>query len=81
MSSCRIKQGRLSTPYKGVINTFARTYRDEGLVLSGEGTQPMSSDISLPKHLTLRLRITSRLCSVSKGPKDTGNGLLVTSPQ
>lgn len=32
MSSCRIKQGRLSTPYKGVINTFARTYRDEGLV-------------------------------------------------
>lgn len=27
-----IKQGRLSTPYKGVINTFARTYKDEGLV-------------------------------------------------
>ncbi|XAO27114.1 ADP,ATP carrier protein [Cryptococcus bacillisporus CA1280] len=27
-----IKQGRLSTPYKGVINTFARTYRDEGLI-------------------------------------------------
>lgn len=32
MSFCRIKQGRLSTPYKGVINTFARTYKDEGLV-------------------------------------------------
>ncbi|WVO24531.1 ADP,ATP carrier protein [Cryptococcus decagattii] len=27
-----IKQGRLSTPYKGVINTFARTYGDEGLI-------------------------------------------------
>ncbi|OXG26955.1 ADP,ATP carrier protein [Cryptococcus neoformans Bt15] len=27
-----IKQGRLSTPYKGVMNTFARTYKDEGLI-------------------------------------------------
>lgn len=28
----QIKQGRLSTPYKGVIDCFSRTYRDEGLV-------------------------------------------------
>jgi len=27
-----IKQGRLSHPYKGVADCFARTYRDEGLV-------------------------------------------------
>ncbi|TCD69925.1 hypothetical protein EIP91_005749 [Steccherinum ochraceum] len=27
-----IKQGRLATPYKGVVDCFARTYRDEGLV-------------------------------------------------
>ncbi|KAF7320372.1 MIZ zinc finger protein [Mycena kentingensis (nom. inval.)] len=27
-----IKQGRLATPYKGIGDAFARTYRDEGLV-------------------------------------------------
>jgi len=27
-----IKQGRLATPYKGIVDCFARTYRDEGLV-------------------------------------------------
>jgi solute carrier family 25 (adenine nucleotide translocator) protein 4/5/6/31 len=27
-----IKQGRLATPYKGVVDCFARTYKDEGLV-------------------------------------------------
>lgn len=27
----RIKQGRLSTPYKGIGDCFARTYADEGL--------------------------------------------------
>jgi hypothetical protein len=28
----QIKQGRLATPYKGVGDTFARTYKEEGLV-------------------------------------------------
>ena len=28
----QIKQGRLATPYKGIGDCFARTYRDEGLV-------------------------------------------------
>jgi len=28
----QIKQGRLSHPYKGVIDCFSRTYKDEGLV-------------------------------------------------
>ena len=28
----QIKQGRLSTPYKGVIDCFSRTYAEEGLV-------------------------------------------------
>jgi hypothetical protein len=28
----QIKQGRLATPYKGVADAFARTYKDEGLV-------------------------------------------------
>ena len=28
----QIKQGRLSHPYKGIGDCFARTYRDEGLV-------------------------------------------------
>lgn len=27
----RIKQGRLSTPYKGIGDCFARTYKEEGL--------------------------------------------------
>ncbi|KAL7419213.1 ADP/ATP carrier protein [Cryptotrichosporon argae] len=27
-----IKQGRLATPYKGIVDCFGRTYRDEGLV-------------------------------------------------
>ena len=27
-----IKQGRLSHPYKGVVDCFSRTYADEGLV-------------------------------------------------
>ncbi|KAF7310867.1 DEAD-box family helicase [Mycena chlorophos] len=27
-----IKQGRLATPYKGIMDAFGRTYRDEGLV-------------------------------------------------
>lgn len=31
-SALQIKQGRLATPYKGVVDCFARTYRDEGLV-------------------------------------------------
>jgi len=31
-SSFQIKQGRLSHPYKGVVDCFARTYKDEGLV-------------------------------------------------
>jgi hypothetical protein len=30
--SVQIKQGRLSHPYKGVMDCFARTYKDEGLV-------------------------------------------------
>lgn len=28
----QIKQGRLATPYKGVADCFARTYKEEGLV-------------------------------------------------
>jgi len=28
----QIKQGRLATPYKGIGDAFARTYKDEGLV-------------------------------------------------
>jgi len=32
MLSCKIKQGRLSHPYKGVVDCFARTYKDEGLL-------------------------------------------------
>jgi solute carrier family 25 (adenine nucleotide translocator) protein 4/5/6/31 len=28
----QIKQGRLATPYKGVGDAFARTYKEEGLV-------------------------------------------------
>ena len=28
----QIKQGRLATPYKGVTDAFARTYKEEGLV-------------------------------------------------
>ena len=28
----QIKQGRLSHPYKGVIDCFSRTYKDEGMV-------------------------------------------------
>ncbi len=28
----QIKQGRLAEPYKGVIDCFSRTYRDEGVV-------------------------------------------------
>ena len=28
----QIKQGRLSEPYKGISDCFARTYRDEGLL-------------------------------------------------
>ena len=28
----QIKQGRLSEPYKGITDCFARTYRDEGLL-------------------------------------------------
>lgn len=32
LSTCRIKQGRLATPYKGISDCFARTYADEGLV-------------------------------------------------
>lgn len=36
-SSCtysyfQIKQGRLSQPYKGIVDCFARTYKDEGLL-------------------------------------------------
>lgn len=31
LTSRRIKQGRLSTPYKGIGDCFQRTYRDEGL--------------------------------------------------
>jgi solute carrier family 25 (mitochondrial adenine nucleotide translocator), member 4/5/6/31 len=27
-----IKQGRLATPYKGIVDCFARTYKDEGLI-------------------------------------------------
>jgi solute carrier family 25 (adenine nucleotide translocator) protein 4/5/6/31 len=27
-----IKQGRLASPYKGVVDCFRRTYADEGLV-------------------------------------------------
>jgi len=27
-----IKQGRLSHPYKGIVDCFARTYKDEGLL-------------------------------------------------
>jgi hypothetical protein len=32
ISPFQIKQGRLSTPYKGVIDAFTRTYREEGLL-------------------------------------------------
>ena len=32
MSPLQIKQGRLASPYKGVVDCFSRTYRDEGLV-------------------------------------------------
>lgn len=28
----QIKQGRLATPYKGIADCFARTYKDEGLL-------------------------------------------------
>ena len=28
----QIKQGRLSQPYKGIVDCFARTYKDEGLL-------------------------------------------------
>ena len=28
----QIKQGRLSHPYKGVVDCFSRTYKDEGMV-------------------------------------------------
>ena len=28
----QIKQGRLNAPYKGIIDCFTRTYRDEGLL-------------------------------------------------
>jgi solute carrier family 25 (mitochondrial adenine nucleotide translocator), member 4/5/6/31 len=31
-SRVQIKQGRLATPYKGVGDAFARTYREEGLL-------------------------------------------------
>ena len=30
--SIQIKQGRLASPYKGITDCFARTYREEGLV-------------------------------------------------
>ncbi|KAI0004148.1 eukaryotic ADP/ATP carrier [Russula compacta] len=30
-----IKQGRLSQPYKGIVDCFARTYKDEGLLSLG----------------------------------------------
>ena len=32
INTIQIKQGRLATPYKGIVDCFARTYRDEGLV-------------------------------------------------
>ena len=31
-NTAQIKQGRLATPYKGIGDAFARTYREEGLV-------------------------------------------------
>ena len=30
--TAQIKQGRLASPYKGIVDCFSRTYRDEGLV-------------------------------------------------
>ena len=32
VSPLQIKQGRLAEPYKGIVDCFSRTYRDEGLV-------------------------------------------------
>jgi len=31
-STSQIKQGRLATPYKGIMDAFSRTYADEGLL-------------------------------------------------
>ncbi|KAJ0692788.1 putative mitochondrial carrier protein [Helianthus annuus] len=44
-----LKTGRLSEPYKGIGECFKRTIRDEGVMSLW--------------HLTLRLRIPSRVCS------------------
>ncbi|KAJ0891126.1 putative mitochondrial carrier domain protein [Helianthus annuus] len=44
-----LKTGRLSEPYKGIGECFKRTIRDEGVMSLW--------------HLTLRLRVPSRVCS------------------
>jgi len=38
-----IKQGRLSEPYKGIADCFAKVTRNEGVASSGVVTWPMSS--------------------------------------
>jgi len=42
-----IKAGRLDTPYKGVIDCTARTYRAEGLISFWRGMTITSLDTSL----------------------------------
>ena len=36
-SRIQIKQGRLASPYKGVGDAFARTYREEGILALWRG--------------------------------------------
>lgn len=62
----QIKQGRLATPYKGVTDAFARTYREEGLVSLWRGntanviryfpTQALNFAFSMSTSLRLLLR-------------------------
>lgn len=59
----QIKQGRLSTPYKGITDAFTRTYKEEGLVSLWRGntanviryfpTQALNFAFSMPVHSVL----------------------------
>merc|ERR1711916_319433 len=57
-----LKQGLIDTPYKGVIDCFARTYQTEGLARSGSPTAPTCCVTFPRRRSTLPLRITLRLC-------------------
>ena len=67
-----IKQGRLASPYKGIVDCFARTYRDEGLVSLWRGntanviryfpTQALNFAFSAYLILSRHRRLFLRFC-------------------